>query len=152
MAQEIIPTSVNHMALPTNLTTNEVKNHSAAEVEFSRYSSGPRELVFQQSGELPHLPHRLSIRHTETGASSNRRRRSVVRFDIASLSAVDTVTPVVTSAYIVVDAPVGHLTADTEILRCLAELGSFCFTAGDTTFVHAGTACPGGLALRAGSF
>lgn len=136
--------------LPTNLNTGEVRNAAGAEVEFSRYSQKDRELTFQAIGELPHLPHRIGIKHAETGSGINRRRRSVIRVDKGSLSAVDTVTPVVTSTYIVVDAPVGHLTTDAEITSVLAELNSFVATLGAAILLD-GTG-NGSVVLRSGAF
>jgi len=136
--------------LPTNLNTGEVRNGAGAEVEFVRFLQKDRELAFQQSGELPHLPHRLSIKHAETGTGASRRRRSVIRIDKGSLSAVDTVTPVVTSTYVVLDAPVGHLTTDAEIITVLAELNSFVATLGAAILLD-GTG-NGTVVLRNGSF
>jgi len=140
------------MSLPTNLTSNEVKNSAGTEVEFNRYDSGqPRTLVFQKSGELPYLPHKLSIKHSETGTGSSRRRRSVVRVDIASVSGVDATTIVNTAAYTVIDAPVGHFLTTAEIATALAELGSFLHTTGTSTHLYDGTGT-GAVTLLNGSF
>jgi hypothetical protein len=110
--------------LSTNLTTNEVRNSAGTEVEFNRLSSADRKTVFAQSGETPSLPHRITVSHQESGSGLKGRRRSLIRVDKTSLSTVDSVTPVVTSAYIVLDAPVGALTANTEMKTVLAELTS----------------------------
>jgi len=119
--------------LSNTLVTNEVKNAAAAEVEFSRISSTARSTEFSQVAEVPNLPHRLKISHQEIGSGVSLRRRSVVRFDktIAGASA----TPRTVSAYVVLDAPVGDLAADTEIKNVIAELMSFCATTGAATTV-----------------
>jgi hypothetical protein len=50
------------------------------------------------------------------------------------MSTVDTSLPVTVSAYVVLDAPVGALTANTEVANVVAELMSFLASTGaDTT-------------------
>lgn len=121
--------------LSNTLNTNEVKDRTGAEVEFSRLSTNERKTVFSQINESPALPHRLSISHQEVGGGIGLRRRSVCRVDKTVLSSVDSTTPVTVSAYMVVDAPVGALTANTEIANALAELMSFSATTGSGTTV-----------------
>lgn len=121
--------------LSNTLNTNEIKNAAAAEVEFQRLSTTDRETVFATITETPSLPHRLRIKHTETGSGLKRRRRSVVRIDKTVMSTVDNVTPVTVSAYTVLDAPVGALSANTEMANVLAELMSFLATTGAATTV-----------------
>lgn len=121
--------------LSNTLNTNEVKNAAGAEVEFSRLSINDRETVFAQIAETPSSPHRLSIKHQESGQGLKLRRRSLNRVDKTVISTVDNVTPVTISAYVVVDAPVGALTANTEIANVLAELMSFLTTTGSGTTV-----------------
>jgi hypothetical protein len=122
--------------LSNTLNTNEIKNSAGTEVEFSRLSSGPgRETVFKQITELPYLPHRLSVKHQESGTGINLRRRSVVRFDKTIISAVDAVTPVTVSAYVVLDSPVGGLTTNAEPANALAELMSFVASLGASTTI-----------------
>jgi len=126
--------------LSNTLNTNEVKGHDAAEVELQRIDTLGRSTVFAKIAETPSAQHRLTIKHQETGAGSKLRRRSLIRVDVTSISTVDSVTPVTTSAYLVLDAPVGALLADTEMKRVLAELGSFCYTlTGTATFLYDGT-------------
>lgn len=129
------------MALSNTLVTNEIKNSAGAEVEFERLTTGPgRTTVFHQVGESPSLPHRLTISHLESGDGIKMRRRSLVRFDKTVMSTVDSTLPVTISAYTVCDAPVGALTATTEITNVLAELNSFLSTTGaGTTVLFDGT-------------
>lgn len=121
--------------LANTLNTNEVKNAAGTEVEFSRWSTGVRETEFKAIAETPSAPHRLTIRHSESGSGLKLRRRSVVRFDKTVTSSVDSVTPVVVSSYVVMDAPVGALTAQTEMANVLAELMSFVASLGATTTI-----------------
>lgn len=126
--------------LTNTLNTNEVKNAAGTEVEFTRLSIGDRETVFAQVNENPALPNRLSIKHSESGSGVNKRRRSVVRFDKSSTSAVDLATTVQTSAYVVVDLPTGHLTTSAEPAAVLAYLMSFIASLGaSTTILYDGT-------------
>jgi hypothetical protein len=126
--------------LSNTLVTNEVKNASGTEQEFSRISSSARGTVFALSGEAPSAPHRLSINHTEIGEGLTKRRRSLVRFDKTVISTVDSATPVVISAYTVLDAPVGALIADTELKNVMANLNSFLSSLGaSTTILYDGT-------------
>jgi hypothetical protein len=126
--------------LANTLNTNEIKNAAGTEVEFTRWSSGVRETEFKAILETPASPHRLSIKHAESGTGLNARRRSVVRFDKTVISSVDSVTPKVVSAYLVTDSPVGALTATTEMANVLAELMSFVASTGaSTTILYDGT-------------
>jgi hypothetical protein len=125
--------------LSDTLVTNEVKNAAGTEVEFNRISVGDREVIFAMVGENPSSPHRLSVKHLESGSGLNRRRRSLVRIDKTSISSVDSVTPVTTSAYVVVDSPIGAVTTTAEAKACLAELGSFVHTLATTTHLYDGT-------------
>jgi aspartate aminotransferase-like enzyme len=137
--------------LANTLNTNEIKNAAGTEVEFSRWSSGVRETEFKAILETPSSPHRLSIRHAESSTGLKLRRRSVVRFDKTVISSVDSVTPVVVSAYVVLDAPVGALTAQTEMANVLSELMSFLATTGaGTTVLFDGTGT-GAVVLLDGS-
>jgi hypothetical protein len=126
--------------LSNTLNTNEIKNSAGTEVEFSRLSTSDRRTEFAQISENPALPHRLTIAHQESGSGLNKRRRSVVRFDKTTLSSVDTVTPVTSSCYIVLDAPTGALTSMAEPANALAELVSFVASLGaSTTILYDGT-------------
>jgi hypothetical protein len=121
--------------LSNTLNTNEIKNAAGTEQEFQRLSQADRETVFGLITESPALPHRLSIKHQESGSGLTKRRRSVVRFDKTVMSTVDTAVPVTVSAYTVIDAPVGALTAGTEMANVLANLISFMATTGSGTTV-----------------
>ena len=126
--------------LSNTLNTNEVKNAAGTEVEFQSLSIDQRKRIFSQITEVPSLPHRLSISHLETGVGLKGRRRSVVRVDKTVVSGVDSVTPITASAYLVLDLPVGGMSAITEGANVLAELLSFCATTGaGTTVLFDGT-------------
>jgi hypothetical protein len=136
---------------PTNLTTNEVKNAAGTEEEFLRLSVTGRELIFAKSGESPSLQHRLSVRHQETGSGFRLRRRSAVRVDKTIISTVDNITPVVFSAYTVVDFPVGAVAAITEGTNVLANLLAISATTGAGTTVLFDCSGYGAAALIGGS-
>jgi hypothetical protein len=136
--------------LANTLNTNEVKNASAAEVEFSRISTTDRQTVFAQISEAPSAPHRLTIKHLESGSGLNLRRRSLVRFDKTVISTVDSATPVVISAYAVLDAPTGALSANTEMKNVLAELMSFLASLGASTTILYDNTGNGAVALIEG--
>jgi len=124
------------MALSNTLVTNEIKNSAGVEVEFARLTTGPgRSTEFAQVAEPPYAPHRLTVAHKESGAGKGLRRRSVVRFDKTVISTVDNVTPVVISAYAVLDTPVGALLTNTEPTNVVAELVSFLASLGATTTI-----------------
>ena len=119
--------------LSNTLNTNEVKNSAGTEQEFSRLSTSDRQTEFALISEVPNAPHRLKISHLETGSGSNKRRRSLVRVD-KTIAGTDT-APVVVSAYIVVDIPVGNIGAMTEPKHVLANLISFCASLGASTTI-----------------
>lgn len=121
--------------LTNTLNTNEVKNASGTEVEFTRLSIGDRKTEFAMISETPALPNRLSISHQETGSGLTRRRRSVVRFDRTTAGEVDTTLNVRSSAYIVLDAPIGNLSATTATKAVLAQLMSFVASLGASTTI-----------------
>lgn len=137
--------------LSNTLNTNEVKDSAGAEVEFTRLSTGDRATVFAKVSESPAAPHRLSIRHQETGSGLKKRRRSVVRFDKTSISTVDNATPIVSSVYLVLDNPIGAVVANTEAATVVANLLSFCATTGaGTTVLFDGTGNGASCVLNGG--
>jgi len=137
--------------LSNTLNTNEVKNSSGTEVEFSRLSTNERKTEFSQIAETPSQPHRLTIAHQETGESIKKRRRSLVRFDKTVMSGVDATVPVTVSAYAVLDSPIGALTATTEMGNVLAELMSFLASDGsNTTIKYDGTGSGASALLNGG--
>jgi hypothetical protein len=138
------------MPLPTNLTSNEVKNASGTEVEFTRIESPGRAVIFAQVDESPALQHRLKVSHIESGSGLKERRRSAVRIDKSSISTVDSSTPVTTSAVFYIDAPVGALLTNAEMKAVIAEMTSFIATLGTNTLLYDGTG-NGAAALLAGS-
>lgn len=121
--------------LNNTLSTNEVKDSAGAEVEFTRLSTKDRQTEFAKVSESPSAPYRLKISHQESGSGIRKRRRSVVRVDKTTISTVDNVTPVTSSCYIVLDAPIGALSAMTEPGNVLANILSFCATTGAATAV-----------------
>lgn len=119
------------MAIPANLTNNEVKDRASASVSFTRLSTGPgREVLFAKAGEPPARPHRLSVKHSETGTGLTRRRRSVVRVDLTFTGHIDSTKTSTASAYLVLDVPVGNMTSTNEAADVIANLNQFCFTQG----------------------
>jgi hypothetical protein len=126
------------MALANTLNTNEIKNAAGTEVEFGRISTNGRSTEYAVLTESPNAPHRLKISHQETGVGASLVRRSVVRFD-KTVTGVSS-TPRVISAYMVLSAPVGDLSATTELANTIAELTSFCASLGaSTTILFDGT-------------
>lgn len=126
--------------LTNTLNTNEVKNSAGTEVEFTRLSIGARETEYAQISETPSSPHRLLIKHQESGSGMTKRRRSLVRFDKTVVSGVDSATPITVSAYVVLDIPVGAMTTAAEAANVVAELLSFCASLGaSTTILYDGT-------------
>jgi hypothetical protein len=137
--------------LPTTLNTNEVKDRTGAEQEFGRIQTSERQLVFALLTEVPSKPHRITVSHTETGAGTLRRRRSLVRLDKTVAGEVEATKLERISAYAVVDAPVGNLNAVTAITDVVANLVSFLASRGaTTTILYDGTGC-GAEALINGS-
>lgn len=121
--------------LSNTLNTNEIKDKAGVEVEFTRLSTTDRSTVFAKVSETPSSPYRLTISHQESGTGMKKRRRSLVRFDKTSISGVDSITPITTSAYVVLDYPVGAATTQDEAANVLANIMSFCATTGAATTV-----------------
>lgn len=137
--------------LSDTLNTNEVKKADGTEVEFQILERSGRTAEFAQISEPPSAEHRILISHQESGTGLKRRRRSVVRVNKTVVSTVDSVTPVVVSAYTVLDAPVGALVANTEMANVLAELMSFCASLGASTTILYDCTGNGAKTLLAGS-
>jgi len=121
--------------LANTLNTNEIKNEAGVKQEFQRLSSGVRSTMFGLIAETPSLPHRLTIQHSETGSGLKARRRSVIRFDITSVSGVDPALTITDSAYVVLDRAIGASSNNTMATRVLANLMSFLATTGAGTTV-----------------
>jgi len=125
--------------LSNTLNTNEVKNRSGTEVEFSRLSQNERTTEFAQIAETPYLKNRMKIQHREVGSGAKAVRQSNIRFDKSSVG-VDTVTVVTTSCSLTVSAPVGQLANANEIADVLAYMMSFVASLGaSTTILYDGT-------------
>lgn len=136
--------------LSNTLNTNEVKNASGSEVEFTHLEQSGRSREFALLNENPSLPHRLLISHQESGKGIKARRRSVVRIDKASISTVDSVSSVTSSAYLVLDIPVGAISDMTDPKAVLAEVTSFIATLGNNTFLYDGTGAGAAVLLSGG--
>lgn len=136
--------------LSNTLNTNEVKNASGSEIEFTHLEQTGRSREFAQINESPSLSHRLLVSHQESGKGIKLRRRSLIRVDKTSISGVDTVTPITTSAYIVLDIPVGASASIDEAKAVLAELTSFVSTLGTNTFLYDGTGNGASVLLSGG--
>lgn len=138
--------------LSNTLNTNEIKNSAGTEVEFQRIlGPGPgRSTVFAQINESPALQYRLLVSHLETGAGLKLRRRSLIRFDKTTMSGIDVTLPITTSAYTVLDYPVGASSSSAEAAHVLANLWSFGASLGaSTTILYDGTG-NGSVALLTG--
>jgi hypothetical protein len=136
--------------LSNTLNTNEVKNSAGTEVEFHRIRTNGGQTVFAQIAEVPSLQHRLTLSHQETGSGLKQRRRSVVRVDKTTISGVDDVTPITTSAYLVLDFPIGASETSAEAANVIAEVVSFVASLGaNTTILYDGTG-NGAVALLTG--
>lgn len=137
------------MALSASLNTNEVKDRTGTEVEFVRIGGDGRSTKWAQKDESPHLPHRITLSHQESGVNAARKRRSVLRIDkVEPGSAIS--TPRQTSAYIVLEIPVGDITTVDLAKDCLAELTSLVATLATNTLLYDGTG-NGAVALLNGS-
>lgn len=119
--------------LSNTLNTNEVKNAAGTECEFSRLSTNGRQTEFALIGETLNAPYRLKVSHQEIGSGVSLRRRSNVRFDkvVTGVSLL----PRKISGYVVLDVPIGDLSATTEVKNVIANLLSFCATTGAGTTV-----------------
>jgi hypothetical protein len=119
--------------LPTNLTTNEVKNSAGTEVEFLYLSKAGRTMEYAQSGETPNLEHRIKISHLEVGSSTKQRRRSLLRVD-KTIAGVDG-SPVTISGYVVLDIPIGNISNLTDTKHVAAEVMSLFASLGASTTI-----------------
>jgi uncharacterized protein (DUF736 family) len=121
--------------LPTTLNTNEVKDSSGTEIEFSRLSTLDRKLVFNESVEAPNAPHRITVEHREVGSGLSRRRQSRILIEKSITGQVDDAVTEKISANLAVNAPIGNMTAVAELANVIAEMLSFCATTGSGTTV-----------------
>jgi hypothetical protein len=119
------------MALPTNLTNNEVKDRASAAVSFLRRSNGPGPQVeFAKTSEVPARPHRISVRHQDIGTGVTQRRRSALQVRLTFPGHVDSVKYATVLATLTLDIPIGNMTTTNEAKDVLANLGQICFTQG----------------------
>lgn len=126
--------------LPDSLNTNEIKNASGVEMEFSLLNRHNQGAEFRYVSEAPALHHRLNIAHAESGSGFNRIRRSKVRFDLSVFSDLDLTKVVTCSAYANIVIPIGALASYDNAKLVLANLNSFLSTTGvGTTVLFDGT-------------
>lgn len=137
--------------LSNTLNTNEVKNAAGVEVEFNHQDTEGRKRRFFQVGQTPSAPHLLTVSHQTSGSGMKARRRSLIRVDKTSISGVDSVTPITTSAYVVLDIPEGASSSSAVAADVLAELMSFVATTGAATTVLFNCTGNGADALLNGS-
>lgn len=118
---------------------------------FNRIQTNGLSSVYQIASEPPNAPRRISVKHTESGSGTARRRRSVIRVDLTRASTVDATKMTTTSAYVVLDAPVGLHSSTADYSDALAYLtGLLANTGGtNTAIVYNGTAT-GAVALLNG--
>lgn len=121
--------------LPTTLNTNEVKDASGTEIEFSRQSTLDRKLVFNQSAEVPNLPYRITVEHREVGVGLARRRQSRILIEKSIVGQQDTLKVEKISANLAINAPIGNMTTTTELANVVANMLAFCATTGAGTTV-----------------
>lgn len=120
--------------LTNTLSTNEIKNAAGTGVTFDRRSISANSTEFRNTAN-PSQPKVLSIAHEEIGSGLKKRRRSKIRFDVTSISTVDTVTPVTTGGYFVLDNPIGAVTANTVANEVIAYMLSFLGSLGASTTI-----------------
>lgn len=119
--------------LSNTLVTNEVKDSAGSEVEFVRIMTNERQSEFAKVGETPNQPYRMKISHQEIGSGAELRRRSMVRFDKTVIGVSG--KPRVISDVHYIDAPIGDISATTDIKNVVANMLSFCATTGAATTV-----------------
>lgn len=108
----------------STLNNNEVRDRAGAAVTFNRVSTNGKSSEYQIASEPPNAPKRISVKHAETGQGTSRRRRSVLRVDYTRASTVDITKMTTTTAYVVLDAPVGLHNATSDYGDVLAYLGN----------------------------
>jgi hypothetical protein len=123
--------------LPDVLNTNQVKDSAAAEVEFTQSENLGRTREFRKISETPNLPHRIDVKHAESGKGVTLRRDSVIIIT-KNVTGVDG-SPVVIKGQVKLSIPVGNLATMAEPTHVLAEVGSLVFTLATSTFLYDGT-------------
>jgi hypothetical protein len=137
------------MALPTDLTTNEVKDRAGTEVEFLHRSLEGRVHEYVKSGAAPNLQVSLKIAHSVTGVGIEAVRRSVCRFDLPIIGV--SLKRRLISVYKVVVVPEGDIANLNDVKDASAYLDSFCATTGAATTVLFDGSGNGSYALNNGT-
>jgi hypothetical protein len=138
------------MALADSLTTNELKDSTATEIEYLYFNQEARFKEWSKSGASPGLPDHLKIQHRDVGTGVDRVRQSNISLYKTEVGVYDTTKLAKSIASISLTVPEGNISVLTRAKDALACLGSLVFTNGNTTFVYDATA-PGGSALLNGT-
>lgn len=137
--------------LPNLLSNNEIKDSAGLEVEFQRLNTKDSTTEYGKVGEIPSLPLRMSVKHTETGEGINKIRRSLIRFDGSELGGVDSLKVASGSVYLVMQTPIGNLANMNLMTNLLAHMQSFVSTTGAATTVLFNGSGTGAQVLLTGS-
>lgn len=134
------------------LTTNQVKDAAGVEVEFARRSiaSGTLPSEFRAVAEAPAYKQQMLVSHQESGSGIDKRRRSVIRFNLESASELDATVTASDSCYVVLDAAIGKHNTTAAQKKVLAHLMSFLATTGAGTAVLFDCTGTGAAALLSG--
>lgn len=134
------------------LITNQIKDAAGVEVEFNRrrIASGSEPTEFRQVGEPPAYKNQMLLSHQESGSGIDKRRRSVIRFNLESASEIDPTITASDSCYIVLDAAIGKHTGTTAQKKVLAQCMSFVASDGSSSTILYGGTGTGAVALLTG--
>lgn len=123
------------MPLLSSLTSNEVKNASGVEVEFTGYGAVGRSKEYQSTTELPAYPHRIRLDHQTSGVGVNKIRRSRLGVYLETSGAVDITKKAIVRADCVVTFPEGNQSTTDVLKLVLANLISLLASTGADTVV-----------------
>jgi hypothetical protein len=128
------------MALPTNLTTNEVKNASGTEVEFLHFDAPPRGKIYHNAAVAPSEPQRIRFSHEESGISLKNKRRSLMETSIGVTGNDALGTPGKIVIRTVAEIPLGLLADFNDVAKAMAYHVSLLASQGaSTTILYDGT-------------
>lgn len=123
--------------LPLNLTTNEIRDAAAVEIEFSRMSQNDNSVTFVNTAASPAYPHTIKVSHQSLGGEGTRRRRSLIRVDYSHAGLVSGKV-YQTLAYTVLDRSL-EVSNNDAAKMALANLGSLLSTLGTNLHLYDGT-------------